>query len=128
MKEGEKEGEKKEDEKKEKEKRKRRSRMTRNKEERKRKEDEKEGGREGGREEGARKEGGQRRRTRRRKAESKARYGENQSVYPIHTNFTILEVYSKSLTQYWAMANRLGAYTMTCYSERDPQSSKERGE
>ena len=59
---------------------------------------------------------------------SKVRYGENQSVYPIHTNFTILEVYSKSLTQYWALANRLGAYTMTCYSERDHQSSKERGE
>jgi hypothetical protein len=32
------------------------------------------------------------------------------------------------LTQYWAMANRLGNYIMTCYSERDLQSSKERGE
>ncbi len=53
---------------------------------------------------------------------------ENQSVYPIHTNFTRLQVYFKSLTQYWAMANRLGNYTMTCYSERDLQSSKERGE
>ena len=69
-----------------------------------------------------------RRRTRRRKAdrkaESKVRYGENQSVYPIHTNFTRLQVYLKSLTQYWAMDNRLGTYTMTCYSERDLQSSK----
>ena len=60
-----------------------------------------------------------RRRTRRRrtrirradrKAESKVQYGENQSVYPIHTNFTRLQVYLKSLTQYWAMANHLGNY------------------
>jgi hypothetical protein len=39
---------------------------------------------------------------------------ENQSVYPIHTNFTRLQVYLKSLTQSWAMANRLGNYIMTC--------------
>ncbi len=49
---------------------------------------------------------------------------ENQSVYPIRTNFTRLQVYLKSLTQYWALDNRLGNYTMTCYSERDLQSSK----
>ncbi len=51
-----------------------------------------------------------------------------RSDIPIHTNFTRLQVYLKSLTQYWAMANRLGNYIMTCYSERDLQSSKERGE
>jgi len=72
--------------------------MTRNKDEKK--EDEKKEDREGGREEG------------KQIGKQNQRYGTERtslfSVYPIHTNFTRLQVYLKSLTQYWAMANRLG--------------------
>jgi hypothetical protein len=71
--------------------------MTRNKEDEKvdeKKEDEK---KEDERREEEEKRRKKRRRTRKkkavRKAESKVRYGENQSVYPIHTNFTRLQVY-----------------------------------
>jgi hypothetical protein len=44
---------------------------------------------------------------------------ENHSVHPIHTNFIRSQVLCifENLIQYWAMANPMGNYIMTCYSE-----------
>ena len=83
---------------------------------------------EGGREEGGRKGGGQE--EGKQIGKQNQRYGtERTSLFTQSTQTSQDYRYiCKSLTQYWAMAKSSGKLHMTCYAERDLQSSKERGE